>query len=163
TQSFGLTQAGTVMGTVGYMSPEQLEGKPADFRTDFFSFGVLLYELASGTHPFAGQTPASTIANVMTKEPPPLTAASALHPPELERIVRKCLCKSRDDRYQSTRDLLTDLKNLKRDSDEASVATTAAVPAAERRIFGIVVSAQRWWLWHTIFTIAYAPLAIWFA
>jgi predicted Ser/Thr protein kinase len=171
TQSFGLTQAGTVMGTVGYMSPEQLEGKPTDFRSDIFSFGVLLYELAAGMHPFAGNTPASTIANVMSQEPPPLTATGALHPAELERIVRKCLRKSRDERYQSTRELLVDLKNLKRDSG-SSQAVTAPVPAAVEggdSLFRAVaaragVTPRRWWELHQLFVIfLYTPVALWLA
>ena len=162
TQSYGLTQAGTVMGTVGYMSPEQLEGKPTDFRSDLFSFGVMLYELATGTHPFAGETPASTIANVMTQEPPPLTAANALHPPELERIVKKCLRKSRDDRYQSTRDLLVDLKQLKRDSDEHPTATVTAVPAPPTSpassAFAQSPSVRRWWYARMIMGAVMAPV-----
>jgi serine/threonine protein kinase len=144
TQSYGLTQVGTVMGTVGYMSPEQLEGKPTDFRSDIFSFGVMLYELATGTHPFAGETPVSTIANVMTHEPPPLTSANTLHPPELERIARKCLRKSRDDRYQSTRDLVVDLKDLKHHSS----STSPAPPEPERRA-RVERTPQTWWLMHT--------------
>lgn len=151
TQSYGLTKAGTVMGTVGYMSPEQLEGKPTDFRSDIFAFGVLLYELATGTHPFAGETPASTIANVLTHEPPPLTAANALHPGELDRIVKKCLRKSRDDRYQSTRELLVDLKNLKADSGPSPVRT--APPALRRK-------ARTLALLQGTFALVYAGLAI---
>ncbi|HSE47767.1 MAG TPA: serine/threonine-protein kinase [Terriglobales bacterium] len=171
TQSFGLTQAGTVMGTVGYMSPEQLEGRPTDFRSDIFSFGVLMYELAAGTHPFAGATPASTIANVMTQEPPPLTATGALHPAELERIVRKCLRKSRDERYQSTRELLVDLKNLKRDSGSSQVLTAPlrATPEDESSLFRAVaaragVTPRRWWELHQLFVVfLYTPLALWLA
>ena len=163
TQSFGLTQAGTVMGTVGYMSPEQLEGKPTDFRSDLFSFGVLLYELATGTHPFAGDTPASTIANVMTQEPPPLTSANALHPPELERIVKKCLRKSRDDRYQSTRDLLVDLKQLKRDSDEHPTVAVSATPTAvttPATVAGPFGSQRGWWYARMIMGAVVAPVNI---
>ena len=151
TQSYSLTLAGTIVGTVGYMSPEQLEGKPADHRSDIFSFGVMIYELATGTHPFAGETPASTIAKVMTHEPRPLISANMLHPPELERIVRKCLRKSPDERYQSTRDLLVDLKDLKRCSREAVPTppvpeTAAALVTRERR----VRTPQTWWLMHTV-------------
>jgi predicted Ser/Thr protein kinase len=156
TQSYGLTQAGTVMGTVGYTSPEQLEGKPTDFRSDIFSFGVMLYELATGAHPFAGETPVSTIANVMTHEPPPLTSANTLHPPELERIVRKCLRKSRDDRYQSTRDLVVDLKDLKRHRTEASqtppeagAGATLVTREKEHRRLGVARTPHTWWLMHT--------------
>jgi eukaryotic-like serine/threonine-protein kinase len=141
TQSYGLTQVGTVMGTVGYMSPEQLEGKPTDFRSDIFSFGVMLYELATGTHPFAGETPVSTIANVMTREPPPLTSANTPHPPELERIVRKCLRKSRDDRYQSTRDLVVDLKDLRHHGSEASPR-----PQAPEQRASVARTPHTWWL-----------------
>jgi serine/threonine protein kinase len=163
TQSFGLTQAGTVMGTVGYMSPEQLEGKPTDFRSDLFSFGVLLYELATGTHPFAGDTPASTIANVMTQEPPPLSTANPLHPPELERIVKKCLRKARDDRYQSTRDLLVDLKQLKRDSDEHPTVTASSTPPAAMAAptsLASSLSVRRWWYARMILGAAMAPVNV---
>ena len=118
TVSIALTTAGTIVGTVGYMSPEQLQCKDLDFRSDIFSFGVMLYELACGTHPFQGSNPASTIANILNEQPPPLTSANPLTPPELERIVSKCLRKKREERYQSTSDLVVDLENFQRNSGE---------------------------------------------
>src|SRR5438034_1079438 len=90
-----LTTPGMVVGTVGYMSPEQLEGKETDFRSDLFSFGTLIYELATGVHPFRADSAAASIAAILTVEPKPLTEHTRLHPPELERIVRKCLRKQR--------------------------------------------------------------------
>src|SRR5207244_12128218 len=114
--SDNLTSAGTVVGTVGYMAPEQLEGKPVDFRADIFAFGTLLYELATGVHPFKGSSSASTIAAILKDEPPPLTEHSRLSPSDLDRIVHKCLRKRREERYQSTAELAADLTNLKRNS-----------------------------------------------
>jgi len=107
-----LTSAGIVLGTVGYMAPEQLEGKPVDFRADIFAFGTLLYELATGVHPFHGSSSASTIVSIVKEEPRPLTERCRSHPGELDRIVRKCLRKNREERYQSTLDLLVDLRSL---------------------------------------------------
>jgi serine/threonine protein kinase/TolB-like protein/Tfp pilus assembly protein PilF len=117
-----LTSAGMVLGTVGYMAPEQLEGKPADFRADIFAFGTLLYELATGVHPFHGSSPASTIVSIVKEEPRPLTERCRSHPAELDRIVRKCLRKNREERYQSTLDLLVDLRSLKRELSTSSVS-----------------------------------------
>jgi len=149
-----LTTAGTVLGTVGYMSPEQLEAADVDFRTDIFSFGVMLYELATGAHPFESSSKASTIAAVLKSEPPPLTAQNPVHPQELDRIVRKCLRKQRDDRYQSTRDLLVDLRNLKRESSEASVTTVEADDDADNlyraALKRFLPSPRRWWDIHQL-------------
>ena len=139
TISVALTTAGTIVGTVGYMSPEQLECKDVDFRSDIFSFGVMLYELGCGTHPFQGSSAASTIANVLNQQPPPLTSANPITPPELERIVGKCIRKNREERYQSTRDLLVDLENLQRGLREQMVAAPAL--------------SRRWWWSHHLATL----------
>jgi predicted Ser/Thr protein kinase len=107
-----LTETGAILGTPAYMSPEQIDGKVADFRSDIFSFGVLLYELASGTQPFEAATPLSTAARVMNADPPLLSALNPLVPTELDRIVRRCLRKVPAERYQATRDLAEDLERL---------------------------------------------------
>ncbi len=112
TQSL-LTQPGIIVGTVQYMSPEQLKGETLDSRSDIFSFGVVLYEMMSGHHPFAAETPAATISSTLTREPLPLARYSREAPPELERIVSKALRKDREERYQGIKDLALDLKSLK--------------------------------------------------
>ena len=123
TQSLALTGAGQIVGTVAYMAPEQLDGREADFRCDVFAFGVLLYELSAGTHPFTGLSATSTISRILTAEPTPLAQRNPLVPAEFDRIVRKCLRKRREERYQSTRDLAGDLEDLRRDSDGARTFT----------------------------------------
>lgn len=120
------TQAGVVMGTVPYMSPEQALGKELDARTDLFSLGVVLYELATGRLPFRGDTATQTIDQICHAAPDPLAAARRDVPGELERVVRKCLEKDRDRRYTTARDLVVDLRNLQR--DRASGASPAATP-----------------------------------
>jgi len=108
-----LTAPGMIVGTVPYMSPEQVRGEGADARGDIFSFGTLLYEMLSGRRPFIAENPASTISAILTKEPPPLARYAADVPMELERIVRKCLEKNRERRYQTMRDLVIDLENVR--------------------------------------------------
>src|SRR5215813_10404775 len=104
------TESGVVMGTASYMSPEQARGLKVDHRTDIFSLGVMLYEMISGRRPFEGATTADVIAAILDKEPAPLTALKKTAPSELERIIRHCLEKNPGQRYQSARDLASDLK-----------------------------------------------------
>ena len=108
------TDAGTVMGTATYMSPEQAKGTSLDTRTDLWSVGVLLYEMVTSHLPFAGETPNETISLILQKEPAPLMRYAANVPAELERIVTKALTKDPEGRYQTAKDLLIDLRNLKR-------------------------------------------------
>ena len=107
------TAKGLILGTVNYMSPEQAKGEKVDARTDIFSFGVVLYEMIAGQTPFAGDSMSESFANLINSEPPPLTRFSADAPDELQRIVAKTLRKKRDERYQTMKDLLTDLKSLR--------------------------------------------------
>ena len=108
------TGAGTVMGTANYMSPEQAKGTSVDARTDLWSLGAVLYEMVTGCVPFSGETPTETISLILQKEPAPLKRYAHEVPDELERIVTKALTKDREARYQTAKDLLIDLRNLKR-------------------------------------------------
>lgn len=121
------TAVGVVVGTVSYMSPEQAIGRTLDHRSDIFSLGVVLYEMLTAHLPFEGETPVEIIDKIIHAEPMPVTRLNYSVPPDLERIVRKCLEKDRARRYQSIRDLLIDLRNLQRDSDSGSQATTSGL------------------------------------
>ena len=105
-----LTSEGMLVGTFQYMAPEQLEGKEADARTDIFALGAVIYEMATGKPAFGGKSRASLIAAILTTEPQPITQIQPLTPPALERIVKKCLAKDPDERWQSARDLKTNLE-----------------------------------------------------
>jgi Tol biopolymer transport system component len=100
-----LSQPGTILGTVGYMSPEQVQGRPVDHRTDVFSLGVVLHEMLSGQRPFRRETAAETMTAILKDEPPDLAAMDQGIPPVLERITHRCLEKRREERFQSARDL----------------------------------------------------------
>jgi len=117
-------KAGAVMGTVNYMSPEQARGLAVDARTDIFSLGVMLYEMAAGHSPFARATVADSIASILEKEPPPLAQFTSEAPEMLERIIRKALSKNRKERYQTTGELLTDLDRLKSGETSVKLSTT---------------------------------------
>lgn len=112
TQSL-LTEPGAIVGTVRYMSPEQTRGETLDARSDIFSFGVVLYEMVTGHQPFAAESAAMTITAIVSREPAPLARYTRGVPLELERIVSKALKKDREERYQTARDLLIDLRSLK--------------------------------------------------
>jgi len=108
------TGAGTVMGTANYMSPEQAKGTHVDERSDLWGLGAVLYEMVTGHVPFAGETPTETISLILQKEPAPLVRYAHEVPDELERIATKALTKDREERYQTAKDMLIDLRHLKR-------------------------------------------------
>jgi eukaryotic-like serine/threonine-protein kinase len=134
------TGSGIVIGTAGYMSPEQARGLSVDHRSDIFSLGAVIYEMLARRKPFEGETPSDTLASILKTEPPPLSRVAAGVPAELVRIVNKSLRKDREERYQVVKDLWLDLKALKQELEfqdklDRSVASegngTAAMPPGE--------------------------------
>ena len=123
-----LTTIGTTIGTVAYMSPEQARGQELDARSDLFSAGVVLYEMAVGQLPFQGPTVATIFESLLTKPPAPPSQVKAGIPPELGRIILKALEKDRETRYQGAAELRADLKRLKRSADSATIAAAVTGP-----------------------------------
>ncbi len=134
-----LTQEGTILGTFQYMAPEQLEGRDADARTDIFSFGCLLYEMATGRKAFSGGTQASLISSIMKEDPPPISQVAPMSPPALDRVVRKSLAKDPEDRWQTAADLGSELKWI---GEGGGSQTGIAAPTVETRRGG-----ARWLPW----------------
>ena len=126
-----LTQEGTILGTFQYMAPEQLEGRDADARTDIFALGCVLYEMATGRKAFSGASQASLISAIMQTDPPAISAVQAMAPPALDRVVRTCLAKDPEDRWQSAGDVAKELKWVAEGSAAGVAAPTAL--AARRR------------------------------
>jgi Tol biopolymer transport system component len=134
------TEPGVVLGTMGYMSPEQVRGKPADKRSDLFSFGAILYEMLSGQRAFRGDTAADTITAILTKEAPDLSQTNKDIHPGLERIVRHCLEKNPEERFESARDVAFDLEALSGVSAPRAAVEVPA-PAIRRRWLPLLLSA----------------------
>jgi eukaryotic-like serine/threonine-protein kinase len=139
TQSAFLTQPGTIAGTVGYMSPEQVRGEEVDGRSDIFSLGVVLWEMLTGRRPFSGESPVDTLSAILREEPPPDPAVASL-PPDFERILRRSLEKRPEDRYQSAAELARDLHSVGQTG--AGLPTRGSEPRARAGI----ASAIRTWL-----------------
>jgi serine/threonine protein kinase len=123
------TAPGRVVGTVAYMSPEQTQGLPVDERSDLWSTGIVIYEMAAGRAPFGGTTSSHTVVEILEKEAPPLSRTARVKvPDELDRIVRKTLAKNREERYQTASDLLIDLRNLRKRLDFESEMERSVSP-----------------------------------
>ena len=136
TRALVLTDPGKVLGTPQYMSPEQARGMDLDARTDIWSLGVVLYEMVAGRAPFHGETKSHTVVAILESEPPPLAIFAPDTPAELQRIVRKALAKDRDSRYQTARDLMIDLKSLRRDLDLQGEIERTTQPSAGQGVSG---------------------------
>ena len=161
-----LTDVGAIVGTVPYMSPEQIEGGDVDARTDIFSFGVVLYEMLCGRRPFTGESRASLMAAIVSAEPPTLTSLQPQTPASLERLILRCLAKDPDDRWQTARDLAAELRWI------AQLRTTTAVPRFTRRsrraavwggaagavLTAGVFAATAVWMWPRPVVAEYQPL-----
>jgi len=142
TRALQKTADGVVLGTLAYMSPEQSRGKQIDERTDIWSLGVVLYEMLAGHTPFAGETMSDIIAAIIKSEPPPIESGDEEIPHELQRIVRKILQKNADERYQTAKDLLVDLKTLRRDLDLQDALERTIPPARKSEMAQATVDSS---------------------
>jgi eukaryotic-like serine/threonine-protein kinase len=145
-----LTRSGAILGTPQYMAPEQIEGKESDARTDIFAFGVVLYEMLTGKRAFEGSSAATLMAAILKEEPPPMLRLQPLTPPALERLVRTCLAKDPEARWQSARDLLLELR---------WTAETGRTAVAEARTGTRPLG--RWAAWVAVAVFAIAALIGW--
>jgi eukaryotic-like serine/threonine-protein kinase len=127
-----LTTEGSILGTFQYMAPEQLEGKECDARSDIFSFGATLYEMITGRRAFQGTSQASLIAALMSANPPPVSTVQPMASPGLDRLIQKCLAKSADDRWQSARDLMSELQWIAEAGSQAGIPAPAAATGRKR-------------------------------
>src|SRR5712692_168887 len=136
------SDVGTVVGTVGYMSPEQVRGRPADARSDLFAFGALLYEMISGKRAFHGETAADTMSSILHSEPPELAETNLNVPPALERIVRHCLEKNPEERFHSAHDVAFDLEALTSISSTTVPARATSKTTSRRTIAAVIAVAM---------------------
>ncbi|HLJ15867.1 MAG TPA: serine/threonine-protein kinase [Bryobacteraceae bacterium] len=144
TMKDAITAQGTILGTLQYMAPEQVEGKldQIDARTDIFAFGVVVYEMATGKKAFEGKSQASLMAKILETEPAPMSTLAPMTPPALDRVVKRCLAKDPDDRWQSARDICEQLRWISESGPQAVTATTSAAHASPASRFGVVALAS---------------------
>ncbi len=135
-----LTTEGTLVGTFQYMSPEQLEGQEADARSDIFSLGCVLYEMVTGQRAFEGKSTAKVVAAIMTTEPTPITTVAPLTPPALERVVKKCLAKDPEERWQNAGDLASELRWISESGSQAGAAIPAPVTSRRKLLTWIALA-----------------------
>jgi len=150
-----LTEQGTVVGTFQYMAPEQVEGKEADARGDIFAFGAVLYEMVTGKRAFSGKTQASVVAAILASDPPPISTVQPMSPPALDHVVRNCLAKDPDDRFQNVHDLKLQLKWIAEGGSQASLPSLVAsrrknhkVPTLIAAIACVAIAMLAFWLWR---------------
>src|SRR6266699_965480 len=151
-----VTQEGTIVGTFQYMSPEQIEGKELDGRSDIFSLGAVLYEALTGQRAFEGKSQLSVASAILEKEPAPISTVKPMTPPALDRAIRRCLAKDPEDRWQTARDLLLELKWIAEGGSQAALAPLGATK-------GIGARWQRILLWGVVSLLlaAVTGFAIW--
>jgi len=133
-----LTQEGTILGTFQYMSPEQLEGREADARSDIFAFGGVLYEMATGKKAFSGTSQASLISSIMKEDPAPISTIQPMTPPALDRVVRTCLAKDPEDRWQTARDVVLELGWIAEGSQAGTTPPAVAARRSRERVAWIL-------------------------
>jgi Tol biopolymer transport system component/predicted Ser/Thr protein kinase len=136
-----LTQEGTILGTFQYMAPEQLEGREADARSDIFAFGAVLYEMATGQKAFAGKSQASLISSILSAEPPPISSVVPMTPPAFDRVVKTCLAKDPDDRWQTAHDVMLQLKWIAEGGSQAGVPAPLVARRRSRERIAWAVAA----------------------
>lgn len=149
------TDPGVVMGTIGYMSPEQLRGKPADHRSDIFSFGAILYEMLSGRRAFRGESTADTMSAILREDPPDLSETNKLINPALERVVNHCLEKNPEERFNSARDLAFAIEALSGSTNLSSSTVVGELPAKRRKLRDLLP-----WAVAGLFLLAAVTLAV---
>ncbi len=135
-----LTAEGTILGTFQYMAPEQLEGRDADGRTDIFAFGAVLYEMATGKKAFSGRSQASLISSIMGSEPAAVSTVAATAPPTFDRVVRTCLAKDPDDRWQTARDVALQLQGIQQDRSATLPRVAAPRPRVPAGALGLALA-----------------------
>src|SRR6202171_2517060 len=131
TVNSAITGEGTILGTLQYMAPEQVEAKEVDARTDIFAFGAVVYEMATGKKAFEGKTSASVMAKIMEAEPPSMASLQPMTPPQLDRVVKTCLAKDPDERWQTAGDLCRELKWISDSGSQAGIP----VPGVSGRVW----------------------------